>query len=67
MAQKLLLCGKIKKVLSRAHVCSLEQRARNAHDQNEQTLKWYLKVHKTYKGSVKENFLCHLAFSFFVL
>ena len=34
----LLLRGKIKTVLSRAHVCSLEQRARNAHDQNEQTL-----------------------------
>ena len=35
---KLLLRGKIKKVLSRAHMCSLEQRARNAHDPNEQTL-----------------------------
>ena len=30
--------GKIKKVLSGAHVCSLEQRAMNAHDQNKQTL-----------------------------
>ena len=30
--------GKIKKVLSRAHVCSPEQRGRNAHDQSEQTL-----------------------------
>ena len=40
IAQKLLLHGKIKKVLSRAHVCSLEQRARNAHDQNEQTLRY---------------------------
>ena len=30
--------GKIKKVLSRAHVRSLEQRASNAHDQSEQTL-----------------------------
>ena len=39
IAQKLLLRGEIKKVLSRAHLCSLEQRARNAHDQNEQTLK----------------------------
>ena len=29
---------KIKKVLSRAHMCSMEERARNAHDQNEQTL-----------------------------
>ena len=39
IAQKLLLRGKIKNVLSRAHVCSLlEQRARNAHDQIEQTL-----------------------------
>ena len=38
-AQRLLLCGKIKKVLSRAHVCSLERRARNAHDQNDQTLR----------------------------
>ena len=28
----------MKKVLSRAHMCSLEQRVRNAHDQNEQTL-----------------------------
>ena len=37
-AQKLLLRGKIKKMLSRAHVRSLEQRARNADDQNEQTL-----------------------------
>ena len=41
IAQKLILRGKIKKVLSRAHVCSLEQRASNAHDQNEQTLKTY--------------------------
>ena len=32
------LRGKIKKVLSRTHVHSLEQRARNAHDQSEQTL-----------------------------
>ena len=32
------MLGKIKKVLSRAHVRSLEQRARNAHDQSEQTL-----------------------------
>ena len=38
IAQKLLLRGKIKKVLSRLHVCSLEQRARNAHDQNQHTL-----------------------------
>ena len=38
IVHKLLLHGKIKKVLSRAHVCSLEQRARKAHDQNEQTL-----------------------------
>ena len=42
IAQKLPLRGKIKKVLSRVHVCSLEQRARNAHDQNEQTLIVYL-------------------------
>ena len=28
----------MKKVLSRAHVSSLEKRARNAHDQNEQTI-----------------------------
>ena len=41
IAQKLLLRGKIKKVLSRLEVCSLEQRARNAHDQNEQTLHSY--------------------------
>ena len=40
IAQKLLLHGKIKKVLSRAQMCSLEQRARNAHDQNEQILTW---------------------------
>ena len=38
LKKKLLLRGKIKKVFSRALVCSLEQRARNAHDQNEQTL-----------------------------
>ena len=38
IAQKLLLRGKIKKVLSRAHVRSLEQRAWNTHDQSEQTL-----------------------------
>ena len=38
IARKLLLRGKIKKVLSHAHVCSLEQRAGNAHDQNKQTL-----------------------------
>ena len=36
--RKLLLRGKIKKVLFRANMCSLEQRARNAHDQNKQTL-----------------------------
>ena len=36
--QKLLLRGKIKKVLSRAHVRSLEQRRRNAHDRSEQIL-----------------------------
>ena len=40
ITQKLQLRGKIKKVLSRAYVCSLEQRARDAHDQNEQTLHW---------------------------
>ena len=39
IVQKLLLHGKVKKVLSRAHLCSLEQRARNAHDQNEQALR----------------------------
>ena len=38
IARKLLLPGKIKKVLSRANVRSLERRARNAHDQSEQTL-----------------------------
>ena len=38
IAQELLLRGNIKKVLSRAQVCSLEQRARNAHHQNKQTL-----------------------------
>ena len=43
IAQKLPLRGKIKKERSRAHVCSLEQRAGTAHDQNEQTLQpWYL-------------------------
>ena len=36
IAQKLLLRGK--EVLSHAHVCSLEQRVGNVHDQNEQTL-----------------------------
>ena len=35
IAQKLPLRGKIKKVLSGAQVYLLEQRARNAHDQNE--------------------------------
>ena len=29
---------KIKRVLTRAHVRSMEQRARNPHDQSEQTL-----------------------------
>ena len=38
IAQNLLFRGKIKNVLSHAHVCSLEQAARTAHDQNEQTL-----------------------------
>ena len=38
IAQKLLLRGKTKKVLSPAHMCSLKLRAWNAHDQNEQTL-----------------------------
>ena len=37
-AMKLLLRGKIKDVLSRSRVRSLEQRAGNVHDQNEQTL-----------------------------
>ena len=37
IAQKLLLRGKTKEVLSHAHVRSLEQRARNVHDQSEQT------------------------------
>ena len=32
IAQKLLLRGKLKKVPSRAHVCSLDQKARNPHD-----------------------------------
>ena len=44
IAQKLLLCGKLKKVLSQAHVCSLEQRARNAYDQNEHTLHYLFKT-----------------------
>ena len=36
---RIILPGKlIIKVLSRAHMCSLEQRARIAHDQSEQTL-----------------------------
>ena len=34
IAQKSLLHGKIKKMISRAHVRSLEQKARNAHDQS---------------------------------
>ena len=38
IAQKLLLRGKIKRVLTPAHVCSLEQRTGNANDQNEQSL-----------------------------
>ena len=38
IAQKLLLRSKIKKVPSSAHVCSMERKARNAHDENEQTL-----------------------------
>ena len=33
---KLLLRGKKKKVLSRVHVRSLEQKGKNAHDQNEE-------------------------------
>ena len=41
IAQTLLLCGETKKVLSRARVRSLEQRARDAHDQSEQTLKTF--------------------------
>ena len=45
IAQKSLLRSKIKKVLCRAHVRSLEQRARNAHDQNEQTLIMFLFAH----------------------
>ena len=36
ISDNLLLRGKIKKVLSHPQVCSLEQRARNAHDHNEQ-------------------------------
>ena len=40
IAQKSLLRGKIEKVLSRAHVCLMEQRAKNAHDQNKQTLEY---------------------------
>ena len=39
IAQKLLLHGEITKVLSQAHVCLLEQIARNAHDQSEETLR----------------------------
>ena len=35
---QLLLRGEVKKALSRTDVRSLEQRARNAHDQSEQTL-----------------------------
>ena len=38
IALKLSLRGKIKKVLSRAHVRSLKQRAWNVHDDSEQTL-----------------------------
>ena len=44
IAKNLLWRGKIKKVLSRAHVCSLVQRAKNAYDQNEQTLHPYFIV-----------------------
>ena len=38
IARELLSPGTIKEVLSHAHVRSLEQRARNAHDQSEKTL-----------------------------
>ena len=38
IVHNLLLHGKIKKAISHAHMCSLEERARKAHDQNEQTL-----------------------------
>ena len=44
IAQKIVLRGKIKEVLSRAHVCSLEQRAGNAYDQNEQTLSRSIRI-----------------------
>ena len=44
IVQNLLWRGKIKKVLSRAHVCSLVQRAKNAYNQNEQTLHPYFIV-----------------------
>ena len=39
IARELFLPDKIKNVLSRAHMRSLGQRARNAHDQSEQTSK----------------------------
>ena len=44
IAKNLLWHDKIKKALSRAHVCSLVQRAKNAYDQNEQTLHPYFIV-----------------------
>ena len=44
IAKNLLWRDKIKKVLSRAHECSLVQRAKNAYDQNEQTLHPYFIV-----------------------
>ena len=42
MALNLLLPGKIKKLLSRAHMHSLEQRDRNAHDQKRTDFKFQM-------------------------
>ena len=55
IAQKLLLPGKIKKVLSRANEHSLEQRTRNAHDQSEQTLKNMLQSLDTTCNGLKKS------------
>ena len=68
ITQKLLLRGNIKKLLSRAHVCSLKQRSTDAHDQNEQTLLW------VFRGRLADLFffihssrICNSHFKFFVL
>ena len=52
IAQKLLLRVMIKKVFSRAHVCSLDEKPRNAHDQNEQKVDFKKTRHWTFFKNV---------------